>query len=576
MKLYLILCLFLCLCFQAYPQKYVMVWNDEFNTPGLPDSTKWNFLNQKGYNNELQYYTTKESKNAWIKDTTLIIELRKEPYLTANYTSAMLVSKFKGDWQYGKFEIRAKVPTGKGSWPAIWMMPSNDEYGGWPKSGEIDIMEYVGWDVSKLYYTIHYEGTNGTGHQSSGVSTYSLAPYNRFITFTLVWSPGKIEWYEDNKLVHSYTKTSDDPRVWPFNKMFYMILNLAYGGWGGQQGIDDTKLPHKFYVDYVRVYQMQESTGPFSINVQPPTGGTVEISPKMDSYPEGTPVTVTALPDKGYEFDKWLYTGAENPLQLTVSKDITLIPLFKKKNELIFNGDFSLGLKSWGNLYINNSATMAAAASVTDGLYSINVTRPGTANWHICDQQGNISIEKGVTYNVSFDAWAEKSGSMDVYISKNHDDYGGYYSTVKSISTQRQTFTWSFKMLQNSDANCRFGFGFGQFTGKVYMDNVSVTKQVTTGIEGVNNAVDDFELFPNPASDFVDIFNKSNKTIQPVVKLYNLQGQLISNLSDHQVIQGGQHLRISLKDSKAVNGIYLIQIATPKKSVTRKLIINHH
>ncbi|MGE5447033.1 MAG: family 16 glycosylhydrolase [Bacteroidales bacterium] len=573
MKLYTILCLFLCLCFQTYSQKYVMVWNDEFNTPGLPDSTKWNFLHQKGYNDELQYYTKKESKNAWIKDTTLIIELRKESYLTANYTSAMLVSKLKGDWQYGKLEIRAKVPTGKGTWPAIWMMPTNDEYGGWPKSGEIDIMEYVGWDPSRLYYTIHYEGTNGTGHQSKGTSNYSVAPYNRFITFTLVWAPDKIEWYEDNKLVHSYTKTSDDPRLWPFNKMFYMMLNLAYGGWGGQQGIDDTKLPHKFYVDYVRVYQMQESAGPFSITVQPPTGGSIDISPKLDSYPEGTMVTLTATPDAKYEFDKWLYMGAANPMQLIVSKDIALIPLFNKKNELIKNGDFTLGTKNWGNLYINNAATMAASVSVTDGIYAINVTKPGTANWHIVDQQSMIPVEKAVTYKVTFDAWADKPGSMDVFLARNYGDYGTYFSTVKNITTTRQSFTWSFKTL-SADDNCRFGFGFGRFTGNVYMDNVSVEKQVPTGINNIHATADAFELYPNPASDFLDIYNQSGKMLQPTVNLYNLQGQLVANLSTKTTIPAGQHLRIKLKDVNAANGIYLINIATPEISLTRKLVIN--
>ncbi|HET6559167.1 MAG TPA: family 16 glycosylhydrolase [Prolixibacteraceae bacterium] len=578
MKLFSTLCLFLCLYLHAHSQKYVMVWNDEFNTPGLPDSTRWDYEIGKLRNDELQYYTYKRKENARIQDTVLIIEARKEAFMGAAYTSASLRSKLKGDWQYGKFEISAKVPAGKGTWPAIWMLPTDEEYGGWPKSGEIDIMEYVGMNPNNLYYTVHYFGTNGTGHQSSGTYTTYSMPYTKFIKFTLVWTPTKMEWFQDDVRKFTYTKSATaDYRTWPFDKMFYMILNLAYGGsWGAQQGIDDTKLPHKFYVDYVRVYQMQESTGPFSVNLQAPTGGTVDISPKMDTYPEGTEVTLTATPDAKYEFDKWLHIGASNPMKMIVSKDISLVPLFKKKNELLINGDFTLGAKNWGNLYINNSATMAASVSVTDGIYAINITKPGTANWHIVDQQLNIPVEKAVTYNVTFDAWADIPGSMDIFIAKNYGDYGSYFSTVKSITTTRQSFTWSFKTTV-ADPNCRYGFGFGKFTGKVYMDNVSVEKQVPTATEGFNTLIDNsFEVFPNPAYNFLYISNKSSKALQPAIHLYNLQGQLITSLWENKSLAAGQQIRLTLEELKAGNGVYLVVISTPEKTITRKLIINRH
>lgn len=575
MKLSFILCLFLGLCLHAHSQKYVMVWNDEFNTPGLPDSTKWDYEVGKVRNNELQYYTYKRSENARIVDTCLIIEARKEAYQGAAYTSASLISRYKGDWLYGKFEIRAKVPTGRGTWPAIWMMPTNDEYGGWPKSGEIDIMEYVGMNANNLYYTIHFEGTNGTGHQSSGTYTTTTQPYSRFITFTLVWTPEKLEWFADNKLCHTYLKTADDSRVWPFNKLFYMLLNLGYGGnWAAQQGIDDTKLPHKYYIDYVRVYQLQESEGPFSLKIEPPFGGTVEVSPIMDSYPEGTMVTLTAKPEDKFEFDKWLYTGSANPLQIEVSKEITLTPLFKRKNELIQNGDFSLGIKNWGGLYINNATTMAATQSVVDNVNVVNITKPGTANWHIAEQQGNISIEKGATYLISFDAWAENPGVIDVFLSKNHDDWGNYYSTNKNLTAVKQHFTWTVKMLQASDPNCRLGFGIGKFTGNVYFDNVSIARQVVSGIEQTNLSPDLFNLFPNPASDFLDITNKTHKTLQPTVQLYNLQGQLMSTLWENKPMSPGQQIRLPLGDLKTNNGVYLVKLSTPETSVTRKLVIN--
>lgn len=570
MKQSVIIILLLGLIIHAYPQKYVKVWSDEFNSPGQPDTTKWTFLHQQGFNDEREYYTEKQSKNAWIEDTTLIIELRKESYLTANYTSAMLVSKNNGDWLYGKFEIRAKVPTGSGSWPALWMMPTDDEYGYWPNSGEIDIMEYIGKEPNNLYFTTHYQGMTGT-HSQSGTFTTISQPYNKFITFTLVWTPTRLEWYADNKLCHSYARTADDPKIWPYNKMFYLILNLAYGGWGGLP--DDTKLSKKFYIDYVRVYQLQETAGPFSLNIAPATGGTVEISPKMDTYPEGTMVKITAIPNVKYEFDKWLHLGSANPITIEVTKDMTLIPLFKKKNELILNGDFDLGTKNWGNWYFLNTQLKATGA-VVDGVYNINVTQPGTAGWHICDQQGGITIEKGATYVVSFDAKTDNPNVMDVYVSKNHDDYGGYYSTTKNITGVTQHFSWTFKMLQNTDVNCRFGFGFGKFTGNLYLDNVSIEKQVVSTSSQFSEGADPYEMSPNPTSDFLEITNLSDKILQPAIELFNLQGQLIATLREKNPIEAYQKIRLSLNECYAGNGIYLVRISTPEKSITRKLIID--
>ncbi|MBA4410468.1 MAG: hypothetical protein C0397_13725 [Odoribacter sp.] len=563
------------LAVQAFPQKYVKVWGDEFNTPGLPDSTKWDYEMGKVRNDELQYYTFKRSENARIQDTVLIIETRKEAYKGASYTSASLISRYKGDWLYGKFEIRAKVPTGKGTWPAIWMMPTDDEYGGWPKSGEIDIMEYVGMNPSNLYFTAHFGSDSGAGHKSSGNYTTAISqPYNKFITFSLIWTPTKMEWFADGVKYHTYTKTSDDPKVWPFNKMFYFILNLAYGGsWGAQQGIDDTKLPHKFFIDYVRVYQLQESAGPFSLKIEPATGGTVEISPQLSVYPEGTKVTLTAKPDANFEFDKWLHTGSANPIQIEVSKDLNMTPVFKKKNELIVNGDFSLGIKYWGNFYFY-SAQQKATASVIDGVYVVNVTSPGTANWHIVDQYLNIPLVQGTTYKISFDAWSENPNQMDVFLAENHDNYVTYYSTIKNISNTRQSYTWTVTMSKASDPNCRFGFGFGRFTGKVFLDNVSIEKVTATNAVIWPEKSADIQIFPNPNSGIFEMISHSSKGLPATVKLYNLQGQLISTLLQKRVLPSGQSVYFNLDDLKLDKGIYFLAVSTLESSTTQKIVIN--
>jgi beta-glucanase (GH16 family) len=560
--------------FQVYSQKWVQVWGDEFNTPGLPDTAKWTYEVGKLRNDELQYYTVKREENARIQDTVLIIEARKEAYMGANYTSASLISRFKGDWLYGKFEIRAKVPGGKGTWPAIWMMPTDNEYGGWPKSGEMDIMEYVGWDVSRLHFTAHFEGTNGSGHQSSGTSVYTAQPYNKFITYTFVWSPTKLEWYGDNKLFYTYTKKADDPRVWPFDKMFYMILNLAYGGtWGGQNGVDDTKLPHQFLIDYVRVYQLQEKEGPFSLNVTPATGGSVEVSPLQTEYPEGSKVTLKAIPEPGYEFVTWLHLSAANPAQIVVNQDMTIVPVFQKKNEIVINGTFDKSLTNWSS-WFDAPSSPVFTTSVIDSVFVANITKPGTANWHIVEQQMNVPLIQGSSYTVSFEAWADIPKTMDVFLSRNFGDYSAYYSTTKSITTTRQKFTWNVKMLQPTDLNCRFGFGFGQFKGNVYLDNVSIVRETSTKSSVQTfNPDHTFGIFPNPTSGILEIVSHLSAHLPVSIQLLNLQGQIISTLCSDKYLPAGHRFQLNLKDYGIGKGIYFLTFSTPESRSTQKIVL---
>ena len=171
------------------------------------------------------------------------------------YTSARLITKDKGDWLYGRFEIRAKLPTGRGTWPAIWMLPTDWEYGGWPNSGEIDIMENVGYDPDTILATAHTQKYNHMiGTQTSG-KLYVPLSYKDFHVYSLEWDENEWRGYIDN--VHYYTHKNEKAGFggWPFDKRFHLLLNLAIGGgWGGKQGIDDTLFPHKFEIDYVRVY----------------------------------------------------------------------------------------------------------------------------------------------------------------------------------------------------------------------------------------------------------------------------------------------------------------------------------
>lgn len=243
--------------------KWQLVWNDEFDYIGLPDSTKWSYDtdgNSWGWgNNEAQYYTANDSSNAFVNDGLLTITAKIDSMGGKKYTSARLITKDKGDWLYGRFEIKAKLPTGLGTWPAIWMLSTDWEYGGWPASGEIDIMENVGFIPDTIIGTVHTESYN---HMIGTQKTDSIfIPTNStdFHVYSLEWEQSEIRVFVDNAHYFTFNNEGKSIKEWPFNKRFHLLLNLAIGGnWGGQKGVDDSLFPHRFYIDYVRVYQKIE------------------------------------------------------------------------------------------------------------------------------------------------------------------------------------------------------------------------------------------------------------------------------------------------------------------------------
>ena len=259
---FLVILLFLSACNEPEPadQGYAweLVWSDEFETDGLPYSDKWAY--DIGYiaNNEKQYYTEARPENARVEDGHLIIEAHREPWKNFEYTSARLVTRGIQTWTYGRFEARAKVPAGRGTWPAVWMLGENISEVGWPESGEIDIMEYVGFDPHQVHGYAHTAAYNHTIDTQKGDSIKVERPWEKFHQYAIEWHEDRIDFFVDDKNYFTFEKESDDDDVWPFDKPHYLLLNLAIGGnWGGQQGIDDSLFPHRFVVDYVRVYKKQ-------------------------------------------------------------------------------------------------------------------------------------------------------------------------------------------------------------------------------------------------------------------------------------------------------------------------------
>jgi beta-glucanase (GH16 family) len=239
-----------------------LVWSDEFDGNGLPDTTKWGYDLGDGCpncgwgNNELQYYTANRTENARRKDGLLVITARKEAMGTKTYTSARMVTKNKGDWKYGRVEVRAKLPVGRGVWPAIWMLPTDWKYGGWPRSGEIDIMENVGYLPDSLFGTVHIKSFNHlNGTQKSG-ALLNKSLSSDFHTYRLDWNAEYMDFFFDGKSYFRFTNNHSGVDAWPFDQRFHLVLNLAVGGnWGGKMGVDEQIWPQEMQVDWVRVYQ---------------------------------------------------------------------------------------------------------------------------------------------------------------------------------------------------------------------------------------------------------------------------------------------------------------------------------
>ena len=244
----------------AAPVGWKLVWHDEFDRDGLVDPAKWSYdVGGDGWgNHELEFYTQERPENARVEGGRLIIEARREPWHGSAYTSARLVTKNKGDWSAGRFEIRAKLPSGRGTWPAIWMLPTvwNLGNGGWPDNGEIDIMEHVGYNPGSVHASTHSQKNQWRNHNQRTAIEMVPDASTAFHTYTLEWEAEEIRIFVDDHHYFTSRREGGDWTSWPFTRNFHLLLNLAVGGdWGGEKGVDESIFPQRMEVDFVRVYQ---------------------------------------------------------------------------------------------------------------------------------------------------------------------------------------------------------------------------------------------------------------------------------------------------------------------------------
>lgn len=258
----------------GWSSEWKLVWADEFDKDGLPDPAKWTYEEGFVRNRELQYYTTNRTENTRVERGFLIIEARKEKFPNArhradaperrwqqqrehaDYTSASLTTQGRAPWTYGRIEARAKVPSGRGTWPAFWTLGTNMREVGWPACGEIDILEYVGHEPGVVHANVHTRGFNHARGNGRGARLSVPDAEKEFHVYAVEWTPQRMDFFVDDRKYFTLKNDGTGVDSWPFDAPQYLILNLAIGGaWGAQKGVDDAIFPQRYVVDFVRVYQ---------------------------------------------------------------------------------------------------------------------------------------------------------------------------------------------------------------------------------------------------------------------------------------------------------------------------------
>ena len=412
---------------------YKLLWNDEFEDAALRDDI-WSYdPHEPGWTNEeLQEYTT-STENVFTRDGKLVLKAIKTQTEDGKdyYTSGKIKSQNKKDFMYGKVVASAKVPEGKGLWPAIWMMPTDEaHYGQWPKCGEIDIMEVLGSDVKTAYSTIHYGEPHGEQQGTLVLDSGSFA--DSFHEYSVEWEPGEFRYYIDSNLVLTvndwFTAVSGEdekPYPAPFDQTFFVQMNLAVGGtWPGNPDATTDFDKAEFEVDYVRVYQKES----YDTNVK--------------------------KPEKNYR----------EPLE---------------DGNYILNGDFAeaedlTDEENWKFILLNGGE---GAAEIKDNMMVISSTNAGTEEYSVQLVQPDLPMIKGKKYRVSFDAKADENRNIIVAVTAPTAGWIRYLpDTTQAITTEMQNYTFEFEMKDKDDNNGRLEFNMGKYgeTATVYITNVRV------------------------------------------------------------------------------------------------------
>lgn len=431
---------------------WTLVWNDEFDD-NVIDPAKWTYdlgdgtvVGNPGWgNNELEYYTN-DPKNVKEQDGKLVITARKEAMGGKPYTSTRIKTNGLYSKMYGKFEIRAKAPAGKGLWPAIWMLPENYVYGNWAASGELDIMEGWGSRPNVVAGTIHY-GSQWPDNVYSG-KEYVLpggSTIEEFHTYSIEWEPGEIRWYVDGVLYSTkndwYSKSNGQPAVnaypAPFNQKFHLLMNLAVGGNFDGNPTEETVFPSSMEIDYVRIYELtgREYRQPVPVEIE------------KEPYPAGA--------KQPLEDGNFIYNSG-------FTEQVT--------------GDPGLGIPNTAHwvMYKDEGADAALSLEPVGGknFLKVDIRKPG-GNTYSIQPQAIVSLAKGRFYKLSFDARTDTARELTARLTGGAPlGFPAYSPAFKAALTgEVQHFETMFQMKENSDNAARIEFNLGTNASPVWLGN---------------------------------------------------------------------------------------------------------
>jgi beta-glucanase (GH16 family) len=551
-----------------------LVWVDEFDTDGGPDPDKWGHDTGGGGwgNNELQTYTNTRT-NSWVENGKLFIKAVKT---NNSWTSARLVTKEKGDWLYGRIEVRAKLPSGRGTWPAIWMLPTDWAYGGWPASGEIDIMEHVGYDPGVVHGTVHTQAFNHSIGTQVGENIQVPDAMSSFHVYAIEWAPESIKWYLDGELYFTFNNQNKTFAEWPFDKRFHLLLNIAIGGnWGGAQGVDQNLTEAIMEVDYVRVYNNKlpqpviQGSKLNSLNEEAiysvsevegaqynwllPDGvvvvggqGTSSVTVQWNDAPGDIQVEVSTDCDAVVstvfhvdyliqpDADRWDVFPANEAQQLLWQADAgtgNSLNLSEENDALVV--DFEIASPTQNPYFYYDFNGLIDLTTINELAFDLKIdpaNPPSLLRFDLVDVNGNVELVNLFRMD-SFEA---------------DDNFHFHYHHFASHTDG--------SFLLNKIAQIRVYVNFGVYgkagSGRFLIQNMRFQEATSTAVNDLAQQAS-VRVYPNPARDFVTI---SSDEIIHDIQLFSLQGSLIISKS---AIRNKEY-QLSL--DAILPGMYLIKV----------------
>jgi beta-glucanase (GH16 family) len=595
----------------AHGQEWELVWSDEFDADSI-DSSKWQHeVNARGGgNNELQFYTDRP-ENSFVDNGVLVIEARRETFTgddgTGDYTSARLRTKRMGDWTYGRFEVRARMPQGRGIWPAIWLLSTDREYGTWAASGEIDLLEMDGKNPNEVFGTLHY-GRPWPQNVFTG-NPFSLADgafADDFHTFALEWQPEVIRWFVDDSLYQEQTNwfSSGGPYPAPFNRRFYLIVNLAVGGNLPGPPDSSTQFPQRLDIDYVRVYQ-EKGTSPSVLIQQPEAGSTFEpgatvVISAEASDPDGSvssvvfeqgEVELARIEEPPFEWsiasaqpgcyellarvmDDEGRVAQDGPIPITVGGDCGRSPYLIGAHEVpgrIEAEYYDLGGEgiAYSDTEARNIGLEMRGSEGVDIEYTADAGQGHNVGWIEADEWlgYTIDVQEAGEYEVVVRVASEQAGGRlavevgENRISSQFAATGGWQNWA--------TTTVGRINLEAGVQDLRLLFESSSFNVN-WLELERVGDPTASTLEVPDEKTLSVEAFPNPVSDVVRVRVDGEPRAHLNIMLIDLLGRPVARLFDGTPSSGQFELSTNLEGLPS--GTYILRVESDGKQIQSTLL----